>query len=317
MNSNFLLSASETAKMLQIFKKNEVQIKFESFDDFHKSLNELYPVLYESFSRNFRKHGWDSVTYEHDMSLQKITTYHKMYKYYYMNFFEKGVVDLFRHIQESMSTWKIDNACKYESNFRSYDDELTYTHNIDGTLDGYYFMVTKILCPEDNEDIINQMFYYFGYEEAKVHKIIRKKTDQYRLQYLGYNFGKRLRKISFSFNQKLFYDDEVKPYFEKYINFYKIVENIDKEIFVQFDAKNPKYIGIEINPCMPDFDNLFVYLEELVEKNILTLEQKNYIANNKKTKQAIGSFPKFRWENENTFNIKWYNRVENDELQNY
>jgi hypothetical protein len=315
MNKHFLLSGGETARMLEIFKKNNVEIKFESFDEFHKSLNELYLVLYQSYCRNYKKHGYSSILFEHDMTLKKLVTYHKMYKYYYINYFDQKFIDLFIHIQESMSTWKIENTCKHQANFRSFDDEFAFSYDVDGTIEGYYFMVNKTLCPSDDDEIIDQMFSYFGYKESPIHRIIRKRSKEYTIQYLGYDTGKKLKKIGFSFNQKIFYEDEdVKLFFSNYKHFYDIVENTNKEMYVQFHAKNPKYICVEINPCTPTFENLFIYIDELVSKNILDQEQKKYIIDNKKTKQAIGSFSKFRWENEETFNVKWYNSVTNNEI---
>jgi len=309
MYDDFSFSTSETAQMLNAFKRNNIKVTFENFDDFNKALNEIYPPLFESFCRNFRKHGHEAIMYEHDMELQKITTYHTMFKYYYIQYFEERFVELFKHVIGSLSTWRIKNASKHEKVFRTYDDEFAYCYSADNKLEGYYFMIHKSFDPSDNEIITQQMFKYFGYKEADIHKYIRKNSDIYTIYYLGYNTARKLSKIGTIFNQQMLYDDAVVEKFKDYKHFYDLIKKYDKDIYVQFDANNPDYIGVEINPSLPSKENIPAYLDELVDLGIFTNEQKEYILYNKKTKEAKISCVKYRWENKDSFNVKWYNRV--------
>jgi hypothetical protein len=308
----FNFSPTELSRMLNAFNKNNVKVTFEDFEDFNKSLNEIYKPLFQSYCRNFRKYGHTAILYEHDMNLEKITTYHKMYKYYYIQYFEEKVVELFRHIVGSISTWMIEGASKDKKVFRTFDDEFAYTFDANThKLEGYYFMLDKAFYPQDDEDIVQQMFSYFGYQEGNVQRYIRKQSHVFNIYYLGYNTLRKLNKVGVCYKRDMMYDEKVKSKYCNYKHLYAILDayNEHDELQVQFEAKNPDYFGLEVNPTNRSKEDLPEYLDRLVDAGVFTVKQKDYILTNKKTEESTQSCVKFRWEDKDTFNAKWYNRV--------
>lgn len=307
-------SASELTRIMKIFDDNEVKLEFQNFDNLYDCFDKVMPITIEAYFRNYRKKNYHSIFFEHDIQSKQLTNYIKVYTYFDLCFFDQNLINFVKALTEALILDGVTEGMANDpancSGIRQLNDDFGLCYDLNNIFLGYYFC-----CVFDVKKITDKqveiLYYNLGFVEMPIHKKMREISTKFLLYCVAYSPSKHLGKMQYCVNTDLFYNNEIKRIFLKYSNFYTILDTILEsemdEINIQFDANNANYIALEV---FPDITKIDKFLNELVELRLLSVDEKEYIINNKKTKSELikGYAVKFRWDNLDSYTVKWYNK---------
>lgn len=300
---------------MKIFDDNEIKLEFQNFDNLYNSFDEIMPVTVEAYFRNYRKKNYHSIFFEHDIESKQLTNYIKCYNYFDLCFFDQNFIEFVKALTEAFILDGVIEGTGNNANIggiRQLNDDFGLCYDSNSILLGYYFSSVCDLkkITDTQVEMLNSNL---GFAEMPFHKKMREISTKFLMYGVAYSPSKHLGKVQYCVNTDLFYNDEIKHNFLKYSNFYTILDTILKyevdEVNIQLEPHNPNYIAIEIFPP-GDVTQIDEFLNELLELRLLSLDAKEYIINNKKTKSELvsGYVVKFRWDNLDDYTIKWYNK---------
>lgn len=296
-------TVAEQAHLFQIFKKNDVEIQTEDPNNIIKSFEELYSVTLNSYKRNFRKYSYDSLFYQHNVTDKKIVGYSKQFKYYNLMMFDTEII---KHVETILNTLSPKGSTYVD--MTSWFSQIFDTNN---KPTGYQF---STVCPfhDIEADEVEYIFKQLKYNETMFHWRVRNNAEHCVMSRLIYSNLFTLKQIGYFLSPSIFLESFVMQKYEKYVNFYDFIGdkiNTFKFIDVIFDLNNEDYISLEFAP-----DDI-ACLEDLYNLNIITGEERQYIENNKKTKECPNQFIlKLTWNDSKKCHVTWYNKEKENDI---
>jgi hypothetical protein len=170
----------------------------------------------------------------------------------------------------------------------------------------YYTIENEVFFDIDPKSW-NTMFCYLNLGEKNA-EFLAKETDNLFLRYIGFDKKNRIDKLGFHTLYEFFSDREPLKYYSNYKNFENIfytIKNItDNDLLsLQYSPIFSEYLGVEISV---EPNQITPVAKKLYDNFIMTEEQYNNITEMNISDKFRNSVLKFRWENENTFDIKFY-----------
>lgn len=305
MFEKYSYSSSEQAQIFKILKDNNVTLNYESSEDLSNSLNEILIISLEAYKRNFVKYSYNSLFFEHNLQNKKITGYNKIYCYYNLLMFDLKFANMVEQIMDALNA----NFATCGVNVMEW---FYIGYNLDNLKTKYCFStfcpmhdINVAYDPDTNNLVVDNIFAQLNYQELLFHKNIRLKSKYCLLSRLTYNISFSLSEVCYVVSPQIFMEEFVVEKYKNYKGFYNFLQDkidIFDGLDVSFKVGDTNYISLEF----PTDD--IICLDDVLSCGIITEEQKNYIQNSSKTKEANNNFMiKMEWKNSENVNVLWYN----------
>lgn len=298
MFEKYNYSNYERAKLFQILKDNNVILQYESDEDVSNALNQILSLSLDSFKRNFIKYSYNNLYYQHDTGVQKISGYVKVFSYLNLMMFDDQLLKKIDEILESLRMY---------NNYPPIDivEWFSIAYDSENKVKKYTF---STFCPFHDTELqnINSIFEKIKYDELPFHRKFRRNSEYCVLSRLIYGRMFSLKEIGYYISPSVFMEDIVVEKYNNYKGFYDFLHDkitTFKYMDVIFKTDDFDYISLEF--AVEDVE----CLNDLVDCNLLNEEQKLYLINNKKTKEADNNFLlKIEWDDFENVKVLWYNK---------
>lgn len=321
----FEFDTIEIAKILSKFNDRNIKLTFDNLSDINNVFNEIFPVFLQANGR-FQKNNYNSKG--HELSCNKMKVTGKVLFYQYANVVSLADPNHFQNIQN------LHNFLTYFCYFKRMPIiDMNGLFGVDLSsdekyLNGYYYSVVPYalnqLLPEQQQQSLKDMKL-----EEIWHDYVLSFSSANNLIYLSY-IGFDSRK----FISKLGYSTLIKDFIQKPATKHKKIDNLidflkkEKQLYneefeecgLQFPsisstAFNKEHFGVELVPCPYEnkkdrnlyLDVLDEYFSKLIDYKLLTTAQKDFILYHDSTVKNKDGVLKFRWNDLQTYDVKWYN----------
>jgi hypothetical protein len=305
--NKFNYSVAELTRILQVFEEKNIKVTFDNVDVLHEALNGLFDITHESYCRNYKNSGHTGILYEHDLKKEKIIAYMKCYPYAYMFLInDQKLLDIYADIESIFRNFNDGNV---KPGIANLTDNFALIYGADHTFYGYYYHIFSDFKLLDEEKILD-MVTFLGCDETPLQNVIRRNSQKYFLTYAGFNPLGNIKKVGYFVDTLSLKNKETRNVLSQYHRFYEIMDLIglcDQEcVQLQFEVDTPNYLAVEWG-----VSNYALICEKLFDTGIITDEERNYILNNKKTKNISRKILKLVWTNKDNLSVKWYNPDQN------
>jgi hypothetical protein len=293
---------NDIKKVLEILEKNQVRLEFESPENFVKTVEELKEYLLNEKLDEIFYSTCDGVLYEFDISHKKLISSGVFYPLSTKDFTPYKQVPFHLDVISKIFSF-------YERNLLNlYDTYCVMYKEQDLTKPAaFYYTIEKEVFFDIDPNSWKTMFSYLNLNEKNT-EFLANETDNLFLRYIGFNKENQIDKLGFHTLYEYFCVREPLNFYSNYKKFeqvfYTIKEIARQELIsLQYSSIKSDYFGVEI---ALEREEVKPAMKKLYDATILTDEQYNNIVEMNISEDYSNSVLKFRWENENTFDIKFY-----------
>jgi hypothetical protein len=313
----------ELTKIISIFNKNDIKLTFENFTSLKKTFYEILPICIERVEKLYQYRGHFSKMYNLSCKLQKIINIKKYYQYSDLKLLNQDVhYENIKSLDKLMVTTKSRNIPILD---------LNGVFGVNLTTDEKYVNTYQyIVVPFDISKLDLT---------AKIQSFSYHKLNENWYDYICFypNTNKCLSVMSFDFNvnkivDSVRYSVYIKDFIEQKLSSYVKMDNLmnflsneyhlhnlfGDECYLHLPSSSSKqydddFISVEIMPSNKEMESqgkYFKFLEDyfskMIEYDLMTTEEKQFILNHETTKNK-SNLIKFVWSSKNDYEVQWCN----------
>lgn len=319
MKKQFRVLPEQITTINSIFKKNNINVSFENFNDYKKSLNQICLVMHKSRS-DFIKSKLDyKYLLEYDLSSPDKPTDKSIAYRFDTAFFHS---DQKIHLQMQIIRDYINLSLQKNSIF-DLDGEgfgvIYFPDDVDMKMPrGYYYSLAPDILKNSEKSLHKNFLLGLYIEKTSVEYLTKFiEFNNLDLGYLSFDGTNTLRNVGFSVDSSDEVCDILNQYHSSYIKFTDVINFIknnyskDRKIGLQYSNISTKNISIEI-PISKEL--LYDYLIKINDIYEISNIEKWKIHNNDCEEDGKNYVLKFKWSNSKKFSLKLYDIFMN---QNY
>jgi len=318
----FELNSLEVTKILAQFNKRNIKLTLDHPNDVNLVLNDIFPIFIQAQGR-IHQEQYNSKCYELDCTRMKKSGVVGFYQYALMVMLaDKTHLYNIQQVHELMPYFSVLKQLPVVDMNGMFGIDLSADEKY---LNGYYYGVTPYSINDVSVDQQLQIF-----KDAKVCKIwhdyllsYSANNKQIYLSYLSFDNRKILARLGYSVMIRDFIKSPRLKY-KKMQNIVDFFQNQDELHDLEFEEcglqvssslLESQHFGLELSPCPREkyrdraqyIDFMDNYFTKLIEYDLMDDKQKDFILTHPDTIENKDGILKFRWENPETFALKWYN----------
>jgi hypothetical protein len=296
-------------KVLEILETNKIKLEFEEPENFTKTIEEISEFLLNKKLSEIFHSTCDGILYEFDISCKKLISSGVFYPLSTKDFTPYKQVPFHLDVISEIFSF-------YERNLLDLYDTygIMYKEQDMSKPVAFYYTVEKEVFFDIAPESWQTMFKYLNLSEKNA-EFLSLETDNLYLRYIGFDTKNRVDKLGFHTLYEFFIQRDPVSYYSKYVNFENVVATIKDLakcdlVSLQYSPLSEKFIGVEISL---DISNVKPAAKKLFENSIMTEEQYLNLTEMNIPKSYFNPVIKFRWEDYDQFDIKFYLQRPKDE----
>lgn len=293
---------NDIKKIIDILEKNKIKLEFQNPENFVKALEELQEELTNQKFEEIFYSTCDGVLYEFDIKNKKLISSGVFYPLSTKDFTPYRQVPLHLEVISKIFSFYERNLLNLYDNYCVMYREQDLTKPV-----AYYYTVEREVFYDIDPQSWTSMFSYLNLNENNS-RFLSKETDNLYLRYVGFDDKNRLDKLGFHTLYEFFKIRNPLEHYSKYKNFenlfYILKQIADQELIsLQYSAEFSDYLGIEIR--VPP-EKIKYVSKTLYDNKIFCEKRYSNLVEMNIPEKYTNSVMKFRWQDENTFDVKFY-----------
>jgi len=311
----------ELSKIISIFNKNNIKLTFDNFSQLNEAFSDILPICVHKIESLYAKNGYFSKLYTLSCKKKEVINVKKYFQYFDLKLLNNK--DHFSNIQS------IEKIAKQSRRKNIPILDINGIFGVEFSSDEKYLKSNQyILYPSNLSD---------GDTNQKIQGLlsytVNSNWHDYIISYLNndtftsvmsvdFNLGKQIESIRYLIYKRDFKKISSYVKMDNFIEFltneYHLHNFEQDQLYLQFPSSfntryDSDYICIEMMPINQEmahagfyFDFLEDYLTKMIEYELLTNIEKDFILNHETTKNK-SNLLRLVWNNKNDYEVQWAN----------
>lgn len=303
---------SEVARLNQVFQKNDVKLSFESFDNYHKCLEELITEVSKCSIRYHLDNYYVCKSHEYNVSKKVLECTGKYHSYSAVLFSTNDKINYHMNILREAFGYFYKGLFDIDNSFG-----IAYRGKTN-IVESFYYKLTNGNLSTFTKEFFNYFLNSLNISKKSIPWLeqLRVETDYLDLNYVSFDVSNNLTKLGFATPVLNFLRSNFISYYSEYVKvneFNNCVKklNVDVGIGIQLstDLRKSNFLALEIRT---PYEKLEEYLSIFQQENLISSYDVEYIKSMVRDENSREHTIKFRWNSANSFSVKWYSEFPNE-----